>query len=116
MRIELETEPHFICMTKLSFQTDQKINLHLACLRKHRSITDKKSRKWEASDTILQILYLKGFMSQIGQIPACSVALQPLNLLHWNYMDPTFKSSTFWLAVLTLQLQKRQKKESTSLT
>lgn len=113
---ENETEPRFICMTKLSFQIDQKINLHLACLRKYISITDKKSRKWEALDTVLQILYLKGFMSQNGQILGCSVALQPLNLLHWNYMDPTFKSSTFWQAVLNITVAEEANKECTSLT
>lgn len=42
-------------------------------------------------------------MTQIGQIAGCLLALQPLNLLRWNYMEATFKSSTFWLAVLMLQ-------------
>lgn len=61
---------------------------------------------------MLQILCLKGFVTQIGQIAVCLVALQPLNLLHWNYMDATFKSSTFWLTVVMLQ---KKEKKSTSL-
>lgn len=55
-------------------------------------------------------------MSQIGQIPGCSVALQPLNLRHWSYIDPTFKSLTSWLAVLKTAVAEEAKIECTSLT